>query len=392
MIIPVLPDIIKGFVGGNTALAAQYYGWFGTTWAVMQFFFSPVLGGLSDRFGRRPVVLISNFGLGFDYLLTAVAPTLSWLFLARVVSGITSASISAASAYVADVTPPEQRSKSFGLIGAAFGLGFVIGPAVGGLLAHFDPHLPFWVAGGLSLLNGCYGLFVLPESLPPERRKPFSWKRANPIGSLKLLRAHPQLLALASVLLCAALAHNVLPACFVLYTGSRYHWDKLEFGMSLAAVGIASAIVQAKLVKPISTRLGELRTVVLGLSAGATGFAIYGLASVGAVFLAGIPVMALWGVGTPTVQGMMSRRVDPTEQGALQGAIASLQGIAGIIGPKLFSSILAGTIDSAGLILPGMPFLAAGAMLLVGVAITLSVVRPQQTLEAGHPERSREAT
>lgn len=381
MIIPVLPEIIKGFVGGNTAIAAEYYGWFGTTWAIMQFFSMPVLGALSDRWGRRPVVLISNFGLGVDYLLTALAPGLSWLFVARIVSGITSASITVAGAYLADVMPPEKRAQGFGMLGAAFGIGFVVGPALGGVLGHYDPRLPFWVAAGLSLLNGCYGLFVLPESLSVENRRPFSWKRANPLGALRFLGKQKQLLALAAVVACAALAHHVLPACFVLYTGYRYHWDKLEFGLTLASVGVATAVVQAALVKPIVKRIGELKAVIVGLAFGTAGFAIYGLASSGLIFLAGVPVMSLWGLSGPTAQGMMSRRVGPQEQGALQGAIGSIQGITGIAGPKLFTTIFARSISGEDFELPGMPFLVSSLLLVVAAGIVITVVRRQKPLE-----------
>jgi len=377
MIIPVLPELIKGFVGGDTVQAAHYYGWFGTTWAIMQFFFAPVLGALSDRFGRRPVVLISNFGLGFDYILTALAPGLSWLFAARVISGITSASVSVAGAYIADVMPPEKRSQGFGLIGAAFGIGFVVGPALGGVLANFDVRLPFWVAAALSLLNGCYGLFVLPESLPVESRKPFSWARANPVGSLKLLSGRSSLLSLAAIVFLAGLAHQVLPSCFVLYTGYRYGWGKLEFGLTLALVGIGYAIAQAALVRPIVKRIGELKALVVGLLFGAGGFFIYGLAVTGAMFLFGVPVMSLWGLSGPSAQGMMSKRVGPSEQGALQGAIASVQGITGVVGPTLFATIFAGAISGQRVELSGAPFLVSGALLLVAVAVVVGVVRRQ---------------
>ena len=381
MIIPVLPELIKGFTGGDTVAAAHYYGLFGTTWATMQFFFMPVLGGLSDRFGRRPVVLISNFGLGIDYVLTALAPALWWLFLARVISGITSASVSAASAYIADVTPPEKRAGAFGMIGAAFGIGFVVGPALGGVLGTVDPRLPFWIAAGLSLANGCYGLFVLPESLPIQSRRPFSWKRANPVGSLNLLRSHPHLLALAAVIFCAALAHHVLPSCFVLYTGYRYHWDKLEFGLTLAGVGVGYALVQAVLVKPVVKRLGDVKAVIVGLAFGTAGFAIYGLAPTGLLFLIGVPVMSLWGISGPTAQGMMSKRISPTEQGAMQGAIGSIQGVTGMIGPAMFSSIFASAIADPRAEFPGAPFLVSALLLVVAVGIVVVVVRRQKLPE-----------
>ncbi len=221
MVMPVLPKLVEGFVGGDTERASRIFGVFGTAWALMQFLFSPAQGSLSDRFGRRPVVLLSNFGLGLDYILMALAPTLGWLFAGRVISGITAASISTSFAYIADITPAEKRSARFGLLGAAFGLGFVVGPALGGMLGAWGPRLPFWTAATLSLLNGLYGLFILPESLPRDRRTPFNWRRANPVGSLTLLRSHPRLFGLAGANFLAYVAHNALPTTFVLYAGYR---------------------------------------------------------------------------------------------------------------------------------------------------------------------------
>ena len=225
IIIPVLPRLVEDFLGGNTARAAEIYGLFGTVWALMQFVFSPLFGALSDRFGRRPVVLLSNFGLAFDYVLMALAPNLRWLFLGRVISGVTAASISTAMAYVADVTPADQRARNYGLVGMAFGVGFVFGPAIGGLLGAVDPRLPFWAAAAASLANAAYGYFVLPESLPPERRRPFEWKRANPAGAFRFLQSHREIRGLAVAAFLSNVAHAVLPAVFVLYAGYRYAWD-----------------------------------------------------------------------------------------------------------------------------------------------------------------------
>ncbi|MFO0995591.1 MAG: MFS transporter, partial [Alphaproteobacteria bacterium] len=234
VMIPVLPKLVVTFVDGNVEAGAKVYGVFGIAWALMQFLFSPFLGSLSDRFGRRPVILISNFGLGLDYILMALAPNLAWLFVGRVISGITAATITTAGAYIADVTPPERRAGGFGLIGAAFGIGFVLGPALGGLLGAIDARLPFWAAAGLSLANGLYGLFILPESLPRAKRAAFSWTRANPLGSLALLRSHPVLLGLSGVLFVQNLAHVVLPSTFVLYAIYRYGWDERMVGLTLA--------------------------------------------------------------------------------------------------------------------------------------------------------------
>ncbi len=237
MIVPVLPKLVEDFVGGNTARAAEIYGLFGTVWAAMQFVFSPVLGGLSDRFGRRPVILLSNLGLGLDYIVMALAPSVGWLFLGRVISGITSASTSTAYAYIADVAPPEKRAAGFGMLSAAFGLGFVIGPAIGGVLGNIDPRLPFWVAAGFSFLNYMYGLLVLPESLPPERRERFSWRRANPMGSLKLLRSNRELFGLAIVNFLGNIAHEALPTTFVLYAMYRYGWNERTIGLATRGGG-----------------------------------------------------------------------------------------------------------------------------------------------------------
>jgi len=346
MIIPVLPHLIEDFLGGDTAGAAKVYGVFGTVWALMQFLSMPVVGALSDRFGRRRVVLLSNLGLGLDYVLMALAPNLWWLFVGRVISGMTAASVSTGMAYIADVTPPEKRSTAFGKVGVAFGLGFVLGPALGGLLGSVDPRLPFWVAAALSLANAAYGYFILPESLPPERRREFQWRRANPVGSLALLRRHPELSGLAGVVLLSNLAHVALPATFVLYAAYRYGWQERDVGLVMAGVGICSALVQGALVGPTVRRFGERRALLVGLACGAVGFLGYGLAPTGLLFLAAVPVVALWGLASPAAQGIMSRHIGPMEQGALQGATGSLMGIATMIGPGLFAGIFAYSIGA----------------------------------------------
>jgi DHA1 family tetracycline resistance protein-like MFS transporter len=386
MIIPVLPTMIVDFQGGDTARASEIIGLFATVGAMMQFFFSPVLGALSDRIGRRPVVLLSNFGLGLDYILMALAPNLGWLFAGRVISGITSASIATASAYIADVTPPEKRAASFGMLGAAFGIGFVVAPALGGVLGQVDPRLPFWVAAALSLTNAMYGLFVLPESLPPERRQAFQWRRANPLGALALLRSHPELYGLASVHFLYQLAHIALPSVFVLYGSYRYGWNESLIGFTLAGVGLTSMIVQGGLVRPIVKHLGERRTLLLGLSFGAAGFAIYGLAESGAMFLLGIPVMALWGLFGPASQGLMTGHVSASEQGQLQGALSSLMGIAGVIGPGLFTQTFSRFIDTQhGWNLPGAPFLLAAVLLVLALGLAWRVTHPGRDEVAASP-------
>jgi DHA1 family tetracycline resistance protein-like MFS transporter len=380
LVIPVLPTLVLGFMGGNTAAAAEVFGVFATAWAAMQFLFSPVLGALSDRYGRRPVILLSCLGLGLDYIFMALAPSLLLLFIGRVISGITSATIATASAYIADVTPPEKRARAFGTIGVAFGLGFVIGPAIGGLLGGFDPRLPFWVAAGFCLANVAFGWFVLPESLPPERRMAFKWARANPLGSLRLLRSHRQLLGLAGVDFLGQLAHQVLPAVFVLYALHRYGWGEAAVGLTLAGVGICSAVVQGALVGPLIARCGERRTLVTGLLFGAAGMAIYGLAPTAPIFWLGTPVLALWGLAGPAVQGLMTRLVSPSEQGQLQGASAGLMAISGLIGPGIFVSIFSYAIgDGAALDLPGAPWLLAALLLVVAAATAWRVTAPRRS-------------
>jgi DHA1 family tetracycline resistance protein-like MFS transporter len=377
MIAPLLPKLISDFLHGNTARASEYIGLFTTTWAFMQFIFAPVLGLLSDRFGRRPVVLLSNFGLALDYFVMALAPTVRWLFLGRVLSGITSASIPTATAYISDVTAPEKRSKAFGLLGAAFGLGFIVGPALGGWLGMHNPRLPFWVAGVGSLVNFCYGLLVLPESLAPERRQPrLQWQNANPLGALRLLRSHVELLGLATVNFLGYIAHEIYVTVFVLYVIYRFGWNPRMIGISLAMVGIAQMVSYA-IVGVVVARLGERRTLLTGLAFATVGFAMFGWSSP-LVFLAGIPVNCLWSLAGPTSQSLMTRRVSPSEQGELQGALASLRGVAMLIGPGLFSLTFAFFIAPEHR-LPGAPWYLAAILMLVSLAVAWSVARDKKS-------------
>jgi len=378
LVIPVLPKLVESFVDNDTASAARIFGLFGTAWAAMQFFFSPILGGLSDRFGRRPVVLLSNFGLALDYVLMALAPSLTWLFVGRVISGITSASISTSFAYIADITPPERRAAVFGKVGAAFGAGFVLGPALGGLLGGMDPRLPFWVAAGLSFANTLYGLLILPESLPPDRRSPLRWRSANPLGSLHLLRSDRVLAGLSVVNFFAQLAHVVLPSTFVLYATYRYGWDAATVGLTLAMVGICAMAVQGAAIGPIVKRFGERRALLLGLGCGAAGFLIFAVAPTGPLSWLGIPVMALWGVSGAAIQALMTQSVAPDQQGQLQGATSSVQSVSQLVGPFLFTLTFAYFIGAqAPVSLPGAPFFLASALLVLALLIaarTLSVV------------------
>jgi MFS transporter, DHA1 family, tetracycline resistance protein len=375
VILPVLPKLVESFVDNDTASAARIFGLFGTAWALMQFFFSPILGGLSDRFGRRPVVLLSNFGLALDYVLMALAPSLIWLFVGRLISGITSASVSTSFAYIADITPPERRAAVFGKVGAAFGAGFILGPAIGGLLGGMDPRLPFWLAACLSFANTLYGLLVLPESLSKELRSPFRWRSANPIGALKLLRSDGVLAGLSVVNFIAQLAHVVLPSTFVLYATFRYGWDQKTVGLTLAMVGICSMVVQGAAIGPIVKRIGERNALLLGLGSGAVGFLIFGAAPTGHLFWLGIPVMAIWGVAGAATQGLMTRLVSPDLQGQLQGATTSVQSVSQLLGPFLFTLTFAYFIGThAPLIMPGAPFLLASALLLLALAIAVHVL------------------
>lgn len=367
-----------------TGTASYYFGLFGAVWALMQFVFSPIMGALSDRFGRRRVILISCLGLGLDYILMALAPNLIWLFIGRILSGITAASFATAGAYIADVTPPEKRAASYGLFGAAWGIGFVFGPGLGGLLGEIALRLPFWVAGALTLLNAAYGYFVLPESLAEENRSSFSWKRANPLGSLKLLRSHPELLGLASVLLIYQLAHQVLQSVFVLYAGHRYAWGPQTVGLTLMVVGIFGVLMQGLIVRRTAPLLGERRMLFIALVFGGLGYLIYGLANTGWLFWAAIPVFSLVGFFNPAMQGLMTRRVSPREQGQLQGANSSLMGIAGMIGPLVFTAVFSAAIsETAPVQLPGAPFLLATGLHVVAIFVAYFVLQKSRPPVSG---------
>ena len=377
LIIPVLPHLVKQFVGGDTAKAAYWVGVFGTMFALVQFVCAPIQGTLSDRFGRRPVILLSCLGLGVDFIFMAVANSLPWLFVGRMISALTSASFTTANAYIADVTPPDKRAQAFGMIGAAFGLGFIVGPVVGAQLGAIDLRWPFWGAALLALCNFAYGWFVLPESLAPEHRAHrFDWAHANPLGSLKLLKRYPQVFGLAAVVLLINLAHYVYPSVFVLYADYRYHWGLQMVGYVLGMVGICSVIVNVLLVKRAVAAWGERRTLMIGLSCGVVGFAIYGLAPTGAWFLAGIPIMAIWAFSMPATQALVTRQVGPEVQGRIQGALSSLVSLAGIAGPAIYTSVFALFITPrAPMHAPGAPFLLAGVLLLAALVVAWRFAR-----------------
>jgi MFS transporter, DHA1 family, tetracycline resistance protein len=341
LIIPSFPHLLASFVENDLSYAATLHGWFATSFMIMQFFFSPIQGALSDRFGRRPIILLSNLGLGLDFILMALANSLPWLFIGRVLSGITSASFSTANAYIADVTPPEQRAAAFGKIGMAFGLGFVIAPAIGGILAEEHPRWPFWLGAALCLANVCYGYFVLPESLSKENRTPFSWRRANPLASIIWLWKQPSILALAAVVFLSGLAHLVYPMTFVLYADYRFGWGERMVGITLAIVGMVGAIVQGGLVGKIKQAIGERKMLMIGSLMGTLGFLLYGLVPTGYWLWVVIPIASFWGLAMPAAQAIMTKHIPANEQGRLQGAVGSLNSIAGIVGPSLFTSVFA---------------------------------------------------
>src|SRR5436853_2783830 len=377
LIAPVLPKLILNFLGGNPTSAATWLGIFGTVFALMQFFFSPVLGVLSDRFGRRPVILLSSLGLGLDYIVMALSPTLGWLFLGRIISGITASSIPTAMAYIADVVPKEKRAGAFGMIGVAFGLGFILGPAVGGPLGDISPRLPFWVAAGFSLTNWLYGYIFVPESLRPEHRKAFTLRRANPVGSLVLLRSHPELWKLATLQFLAYVSHEVF-VIWALYAIYRFAWNQTTIGISLAVVGVFTAAISGGLTGRVVAWLGERRTLYIGQFFGAVGMVIDGLARTGVLYIALIPVISMCNIYFHASMEMMSHRVSEREQGELQGAIGSLRSIAFVIGPFLFSGIFAWFINPKhSFQLPGAPYYLAAALLFTAMIMATRLEQPQ---------------
>ena len=373
LIIPVMPKMVSKFTSSDIE-TNQWYMIMTASYGIMQFFFSPILGALSDKFGRRPVILISCFGLALDFFFAALAPSLVWLFVARVIGGITMANMSTAGAYIADVTPPEQRAAKFGMLGAAWGIGFVLGPLLGGVFGAMDPRLPFWIAGGIALINAAYGFFVLPESLPSEKRSAFRIKDANPFGALKLLNSTPLLKRLSMINTLYLLAHHVLPVTFVLHAGYRFGWDAKMVGFTLAMVGVASIIVQGGLVGKVVKAIGERKALLAGLASGVAALTIYGLAPQGHWFWAGIPFGAFMGLFGPAAQALMTREVAAEHQGQLQGANSSLMGLTGLIGPLLFSYVLSWAIGAGkGYGVPGAAYLLAAALLAIGVALAAGV-------------------
>jgi DHA1 family tetracycline resistance protein-like MFS transporter len=383
MIIPVFPQLILKLQGGDIAGAAAVFGIFGTAFAVMQFFFSPIQGALADRFGRRPVILLSNLGLGLDYIVMALAPTIPILFIGRLVSGATSASFSVSGAYVADVTPPEKRAARFGMLGAAFGIGFILGPALGGVLGAIDLRAPFWAAAALSIANFLYGVFILPESLPADRRSPFRLHAANPVGAVRFLGSRPVLMSLTVAMLFAFLAHDAIPNTWVLYTTYRFGFDERAIGVSLAIVGAASLIVNAFLIGRVVKRLGEYNTLLVGLGFGVISELLFAFAPTSWLLLGALPIYSLAGLSGGPIQSIATREVQPNEQGQLQGALTALRSMVTLVTPGLYTGIFALFVGPlAGVGLPGAPYLLA-AILMAATAVI--VIRSATTLRSPAP-------
>lgn len=372
LLIPVLPELVTELAGGDIAAGSTYYGWFIAAYAAMQFLFAPILGGLADRFGRRPVLLVSLLGAGIDYLVMALAPNLTLLFVGRVISGVTGANITAANAYIADVSAPHERAKNFGLVGATFGVGFIVGPALGGLLAGLGLRAPFYAAAGLALVNWLYGFFILPESLKPELRRDFSWRRANPIGSLRSLGRYRLVRDLTFTYVCFGLAQNAMTATWVLYTTYRFGWDPFLNGISLAVVGVFSALVQGVLVRMFVARFGERAAILVGILMAAVSFVAYGLSPFGWALYIGIAIGSLGGLAGPSAQSLISRAVAADEQGEVQGALASLLSLTGVAGPLIGTTLFAYFTSAASPVdLPGAPFFVGSALLAVALVVTI---------------------
>jgi DHA1 family tetracycline resistance protein-like MFS transporter len=369
LVIPVLPALIEEFAG-SSASAGVWNGLLVALWAGAQFLASPVIGSLSDRYGRRPVILISVAGMAADWLMMALAPNLWWLVVGRLIGGITSSSFTTVFAYMADVTAPAERARAYGWIGAAFAGGFVLGPFLGGVLGEVSPRMPFWAAAGMSALAFLYGLFILPESLAPEKRMAFSWRRANPFGALRLLGRHPELTRLAIVNFLLYFAHHVFSAVFVLYAGHRYGWTPFQVGLLLALAGVLDMLVQGVLTGPMAERFGDRATMIFGLFAGSLGIAAMGLAPDGLTFTLALLPNALWGLAMPTLQSLMTKRVSESEQGQLQGANNSVGSIAGVASPLFFGTVYAMSVgENATLPHIGTAFFIAAGVLFAGAVI-----------------------
>ncbi len=379
IIIPVIPQLIMELTGEGLSKAALYGGWLMFCYAFMQFACAPIIGALSDRFGRRPVLLLSLAGFGIDYVITGFAPTIYWLFGARIVAGITGASITTANAYIADISSPEKRAQNFGLIGAAFGLGFIIGPVIGGLLGELGSRIPFFAAAGLAFLNCLYGYFILPESLPKEKRRPFEWKRANPLGSLQQIRKFPAISGLVGVFFLLYMSHHATQSTWTYFTMDKFGWDEAMVGFSLGIVGISVAIVQGGLTRIVIPKIGEVNSVYVGLMFSTLGFLAFAFSPSGTVLLALIFPFALGGFAGPALQGIIANEVEDNQQGEVQGALTSLISFTAIIGPPLMTGLFGYfTSDSAPIDLPGAAFVAGAMLTFLALIVAIYIFRRNQ--------------
>ncbi|MFY1045894.1 TCR/Tet family MFS transporter [Chryseobacterium sp. GP-SGM7] len=371
IIIPVIPKLIEQLIHGSVNEAAKYGGWLAFAYAFTQFVFSPIVGNLSDKYGRRPIILISLFGFTIDYIFLALAPSIALLFVGRVIAGITGASFTTASAYIADISTDEDRAKNFGMIGAAFGLGFIIGPLLGGGLGHFGPRVPFYAAAGLCLLNCLYGYFILPESLDKDKRREFEWKRANPVGSFKFLLKHPELSGLVVTLFLVYVASHAVQTNWNYFTMSEFKWDELMVGISLGVVGILVAFVQGVLIRWTTPKLGEYKSIYIGLILYAIGMLLFSFATEGWMMFVILIPYCLGGICGPSLQSVISKGVASNEQGELQGALTGLMSITSCIGPPLMTYLFYHFSEkSSSFRFPGAPFFLAFIMISISVIIT----------------------
>lgn len=376
IIIPVTPKLIQELIGGDISEASKYGGWLAFAYGIMQFLFSSVLGGLSDRYGRRPVLLISLLGLGIDYIFLAFAPTMFWLFVGRIIAGISGASFTTASAYIADISEPEKRAQNFGMVGAAFGIGFILGPLIGGLFADFGSRVPFLIAAGLSLLNAVYGYFVLPESLSQENRRAFDWKRANPIGTFINLKRHKEIIWLIVAVFLLNIAGQSPESTWTYYTILKFDWSTKMVGASLAFIGLSIAIVQGGLIRIIVPKLGQKKSVYLGFLFSLIGYILFAFANQGWMMFAFMVPFALGGIAMPAIQGIISNRVPANEQGEMQGAITSLISVTSIIGPVLMTELFYSfTQNNSSLYFPGAPFMMSAILVTISLAIAMFTLK-----------------
>lgn len=385
LILPVLPTLLVQLTGESVSAVAVHGGWLAFAYAIMQFLCAPILGNLSDRFGRRPLLLCAIAAFGIDYLIMGFSNSLSVLFIGRAIAGIAGASFTPAYAYVADTAPPEKRAQSFGLISASFGIGFILGPALGGLLGGLGPRAPFFAAAGLSLLNFVYGFFVLPESLPREKRRPFAWRRANPLGTLLQIRKHPVVLGVLGALFVWMVAHQVMPSTWAYYTKFRFGWSEAMIGLSLASAGLVMAGSQMSLLRILVPRLGERRAALLGIGIASVGYWGYAMASQGWMMFAWITTWLFGAMVMPSTNALMSHRVEPTAQGELQGAVASLYSLSSIAGPPLMTHLFSRfTSPAARVQHPGAAFMAAGSLAMVCFVLYWRSTRSVHKREAQH--------